>query len=117
VTHPAIDDDAAARLRDQIDPPADPTSSPGTAIVLRPPDPPKPTALARLKGAARKAAVPMIARLRQELDRAGAEELSGLRAEVAELRDEVARTRAEHAAELAALHEELAAQQGRRPST
>jgi hypothetical protein len=113
VTHPAIDEDAAARLRAQITDPQ--AGSPGTSIVLRPPDPPKATGLARLKVAARRAAVPVIARLRQELDRAAAEELDGLRAEVAELRSELARTRAEHSAELAALHEELASQQPRRP--
>ena len=88
MTHPAIDDTAAARLR-----PNRPTEEPKTT---------------GLKASARKAAGPMIARLRQELDRAGAEDLAALRAEVAALREEVARLKAEHAADLAALHEELA---------
>ena len=112
MTHPAIDEHAVAALRDATD-------EPGTSIVLRQPEPtpPKPSPLARIKASARKAAVPVIARLRQELDRAGAEDLAGLRAEVASLREELARAKADHAADLAALHEELASQQGRRSPT
>lgn len=61
-----------------------------------------------LKAKARKLAEPAVARVRQELVRAAADDQAGLRAEVAELRAELARQRAEHAAEIAAIHEELA---------
>ena len=109
MTHPAIDEAAAARLRDQV-------AAPGSAIVhVEPSDgptspgpEPKPRSIDRLKAKARRAAVPVVARVRQELDRAGAQDLAELRAEVASLREELVRTRAEQAAELAAIHEELA---------
>lgn len=69
------------------------------------------------EGRGAKAAVPVVARLRQELVTASAGDQADVRAQVAELREELARTRAEHAAELAALHEELAdAKLGQRPT-
>lgn len=110
MTHPAIDEEGAARLRAQLAGP-EPGAGPAPAAAAAPSPQAEPplTSGQKVKAAARKAAVPVIARVRQELDRAGAEDLADLRAEVAALRAEVARIRAEHAAELAALHEELAA--------
>lgn len=72
---------------------------------------PDPTAVepAGFKAKARKLAEPAVARVRQELVRAAADDQAGVRAELAELRAELARQRGEHAAEIAALHEELAA--------
>ena len=62
-----------------------------------------------IKAKARRLAAPVVAKAREEIVRAAADDQVTLRAEVAELRDELTRQRAEHAAEIAALHEELAA--------
>ena len=62
-----------------------------------------------IKARARRLAAPVVAKARDEIVRAAADDQVTLRAEVAELRDELARQRAEHRAEIAALHEELAA--------
>ena len=63
---------------------------------------------AGIKARARRLAAPVVAKARQEVVRATADDQAVLRAELAELRAELARQRAEHAAEIAALHEELA---------
>ena len=62
-----------------------------------------------IKAKARRLAAPVVAKAREEIVRAAADDQVTLRAEVAELRDELRRQRAEHAAEIAALHEELSA--------
>ena len=111
MSHPAIDEHEVERLRREAagEPEATTTDAPtatsgGAATAAKPP-----WSVARVKDAARKAAVPVVARLRQELVTASAGDQADVRAQVAELREELARTRSEHAAELAALHEELAA--------
>ena len=118
MTHPAIDEAAAARLRASL---ADATtgSTGRTEPSEAPPAPEAPPTLvassvAKAKELARRAAAPAIARLRQEMATVAAQDTSDLHAEVAALRDELARTCAEHDAELAALHEEVAA--ARHPS-
>jgi hypothetical protein len=60
----------------------------------------------KLKSKARRAATPVVARVRTELDRAASGEVAALRAEVAELRAEVTRLRAQHDAAIAALRED-----------
>jgi hypothetical protein len=67
-----------------------------------------PRAGAGLKARAKRLAAPVVAKARDEVVRATADDQLALRAEVAELRAELARQRAEHQAELAAIHEELA---------
>lgn len=61
-----------------------------------------------LKAKARRMAAPVVAKARQEIVRAAADDQANLRAEVAELRAELTRQRAEHAAAMAAINEELA---------
>ena len=62
-----------------------------------------------IKARARRLAAPVVAKARQEVVRATADDQLNLRAELADLRAELARGSApEHAAEIAALHEELA---------
>ncbi|MCB0964368.1 MAG: hypothetical protein KDA98_13900, partial [Acidimicrobiales bacterium] len=51
-----------------------------------------------IKARARRLAAPVVAKARQEVVRATADDQVTLRAELAELRDELARQRAEHAA-------------------
>ena len=75
---------------------------------MTPPESDDPGA-AGIKARARRLAAPVVAKARQEVVRATADDQLNLRAELAELRAELARQRAEHAAEIAALHEELAA--------
>lgn len=67
-----------------------------------------PAAPSGIKARARRLAAPVVAKARQEVVRATADDQLTLRAEVAELRAELARQRAEHQAEIAAIHEELA---------
>lgn len=66
-----------------------------------------PRAGAGLKAKAKRLAAPVVAKAREEVVRATADDQLALRAEVAELRAELVRQRAEHQAELAAIHEEL----------
>ena len=66
-----------------------------------------PAAPSGIKARAKRLAAPVVAKARQEVVRATADDQLTLRAEVAELRAELARQRAEHQAEIAALHEEL----------
>jgi F0F1-type ATP synthase membrane subunit b/b' len=61
-----------------------------------------------LKAKARRVAAPVMAKARQEIVRAAADDQQALRAEVAELRTDLARQAASHAAEIAALREEVA---------
>ena len=61
-----------------------------------------------IKARARRLAAPVVAKARQEVVKATADDYVSLRAEVAELRAELTRQRAEHAAELAAVNEEIA---------
>ena len=71
---------------------------------------PEPTdeAPSGIKARARRLAAPVVAKARQEVVKATADDQLSLRAEVAELRAELLRQRAEHQSEIAALHEELA---------
>lgn len=105
MTHPAVDLDAVARLRQRAGAPA---RLPDAVAASTNDSASVETTTAKLKARARRAATPVVAKLRYELDRAAAGEVSTLRAEVAELRSELARTRAECAAATAALHEERA---------
>lgn len=63
---------------------------------------------AGLKARARRLAAPVVAKAREEMVRAAADDRDAVRAELAELRVELARQRAEHAAAIAALNEEIA---------
>ena len=67
---------------------------------------PDPTA-SGIKARAKRFAAPVVAKARQEVVKATADDQLSLRAEVAELRAELARQRAEHQADIAALQEEL----------
>ena len=103
MTHPAIDTDAAARLRARLgrETAAEPTEVPPT-------DPGAPTGTkAKVRATAKRVGAPVVGRARREVEAAVAREVEGLRREVEDLRAEVARLRAEHAAELVALREEL----------
>jgi hypothetical protein len=73
------------------------------------PTDPGPSGNPGLKARARRLAAPVVAKARNEVVKATADDQLALRAEVAELRAELVRQRAEHQAELAAIHEELAA--------
>ena len=129
MSHPAVDPEAVARLRQRLAPggpdapagaaggdgPAgEPSGSPGSAGSAGSAgaggggagSAPPATAGQRARAAARRVATPVVARVRHELDRAAAGEVAALRAEVADLRAELARTRAEHAAAIAALQED-----------
>ena len=97
-SHPAIDPDAVARLRERAGAPA---AAPAPGVI----QPPVATA-SKLKTKARQAATPVVARVRIELDRAASGEVAALRAEVAQLRAELTRLRAEHDAAIAALRED-----------
>lgn len=70
------------------------------------PDQPVPST--GLKAKARRVAAPVVAKARQEIVRAAADDQQALRAEVAALRMELTRQAASHAAEIAALREEVA---------
>lgn len=61
-----------------------------------------------IKERAKRLAAPVVAKARNEVVKATADDQLALRAEVADLRAELVRQRAEHQAELAAIHEELA---------
>lgn len=100
--HPAIDDDAVARLRQRAGAPSVEVSANESVAG------PEPAAGAgsRLRSTARRAAGPVVSRVRSELDRATGGEVAALRAEVAELRAELARHRAEQQAVLAAFRED-----------
>jgi hypothetical protein len=119
-THPAIDDDAVARLRARAGAPpatAESGASPGPGSVSVPGSAPDGAPLpagraAAWKARARQAATPVVARVRNELDRATSGEVALLRAEVAELRAELARMRAEHQATLAVLREDRRVDRG-----
>lgn len=105
MSHPDIDAQAVARLRDRLGtPPPDDQAPPVTDHPH--PAPPAGTA-ARAKATARRVATPVVAKVRHELDRAASGEVAALRAEVAALRDDLERTRAEQAAALAALEERV----------
>lgn len=99
--HPAIDDDAVARLRQRAGASADPSIGERAEVH----DPGAGTG-SRLRSTARRAAGPVVSRVRSELDRATGGEVAALRAEVAELRAELARLRAEQQAVLAAFRED-----------
>ena len=106
MSHPDIDAQAVARLRDRLGtPPPVHQGSPATDHP-RPASPP-PGAAAKAKATARRVATPVVAKVRHELDRAASGEVAALRAEVAALRDDLERTRAEQAAALAALDERI----------
>ena len=125
MNHPAIDPEAVSRLKRRLDRsspaealPADTTTSTastGPAETRGSLDKPgiagagagaSASAKAKAVAVARRVTVPLVARVRHELDRAVARELEALRTEIDQLRREVARTRAEHAAAIAALQEE-----------
>jgi len=66
-----------------------------------------PTSAPSLKARAKRLAAPVVAKAREEVVKATADDQLALRAEVAELRAELVRQRAEHEADLAAVNEEL----------
>lgn len=101
MTHPAVDQEAIELLRRRAG-----ASGPTDASAEPVPAPEPNTTAARLKAKARQVATPVVARVRNELDRAAAGEIEALRAELDELRGEVNRLRAEHAAALAAYRED-----------
>lgn len=102
MTHPALDPEAIERFKRRIG------RAPAPAAVSSAVAPAEPADLVgRAKRAARKAATPVVHRLRRELARASSEDHAAVRAELHELRQELARTRADHDAELAVLHEQL----------
>lgn len=106
MSHPDIDAQAVARLRQRLGTPPPDDQAPPVTDHPRPASPPPGTA-AKAKATARRVATPVVAKVRHELDRAASGEVAALRAEVAALRDDLERTRAEQAAALAALDERV----------
>lgn len=102
MTHPALDPEAIDRFKRRIG--RAPAAT--TASAVAPPAAPA-DLVGKAKRAARRAATPVVHRLRRELARASSEDHAAVRAELHELRQELARTRADHDAELAVLHEQL----------
>jgi len=106
MSHPALDPAAVDRLKASATggtpaedgdlspdrPDADPVEAVGAS--------------ARARATARRVATPVVARVRQELDRAVGREVEELRVEIAGLREELRRVTAEHAAAIAVLEEE-----------
>lgn len=105
MSHPDIDAQAVARLRQRLGTPPPDDQAPLVTDHPRPASPPG--TAAKAKATARRVATPVVAKVRHELDRAASGEVAALRAEVAALRDDLERTRAEQAAALAALDERV----------